>query len=136
MYTSSAPLFGTNGLALVDNTITFAKNKCEIYKSDIVALSNPVNGRFFVTNSQETPILRVSDDRFSDAASFKTAMDGVMAIFKLKEYVVYTLTPTEIKSLLGDNNVWVDCGNTEVTYRADTKLYIDKKIAEVINALS
>ena len=135
-YTASAPLFGGNGLALVNNTIIFAENKCEIYKSDTVTLSNPVNGRFFVANSQATPILRVSDNRFSDVASFKTAMDGVMAIFKLKESVIYHLTPTEIKSLLGENNVWADAGDTEVTYRADTKLYIDKKIAEVVNALS
>ena len=135
-YTSSAPMFGSGGSALVNNTVIFAENKCEIYKSDVVSLSNPVNGRFFVTNSQETPILRVSDDRFSDVESFKTAMDGVMAIFKLKESVVYTLTPTEIKSLLGDNNIWADAGDTEVTYRADTAMYIDKKIAEVINALS
>ena len=56
--------------------------------------------------------------------------------YPLAAPIVYHLTPTEIKSLLGDNNVWADAGDTEVTYRADTKLYIDKKIAEVINALS
>ena len=61
---------------------------------------------------------------------------GAQVCYKLSQAVVYTLTPTEIKSLLGDNNIWADAGDTEVTYRADTAKYIDKKIAEVINALS
>ena len=65
-----------------------------------------------------------------------TPTTGAQVCYKLSQAVVYTLTPTEIKSLLGDNNIWADAGNTEVTYRADTAKYIDKKIAEVINALS
>ena len=36
------------------------------------------------------------------------------------------LTPTEVKSLLGDNNVWSDSGTVEVEYRADTSLVINK----------
>ena len=76
------------------------------------------------------------DDNYTDATAFKTAMSGVQFCYELATATTYTLAPTEIKSLLGDNNIWADAGNTEVTYRADTKLYIDKKIAEVINALS
>lgn len=40
--------------------------------------------------------------------------------------ITYHLTPSEIKSLLGINNVWSDAGDVEVEYRADTKLYINK----------
>ena len=36
------------------------------------------------------------------------------------------LTPTEVKSLLGDNNVWSDSGSVEVEYRADTSIVINK----------
>lgn len=42
----------------------------------------------------------------------------------------YQLTPQEVKTVLGQNNIFADCGNVTVQYRADTKLYIDK----VINA--
>ena len=38
----------------------------------------------------------------------------------------YQLTPQEITSLLGQNNVWADTGDTEVEYRADTTLYIGR----------
>ena len=46
----------------------------------------------------------------------------------------YQLTPTEVRTLLGINNIWADTGNTEVTYPADTKIYIDNKITQAIAA--
>ena len=36
------------------------------------------------------------------------------------------LTPTQIETLLGTNNIWSDAGDVSVDYRADTKLYIQK----------
>ena len=45
--------------------------------------------------------------------------------------IEYTLTTQQINTLLGINNIWADTGNVnKLIYRADTKLYIDKKIAE------
>ena len=52
-------------------------------------------------------------------------------VYELATPVTYQLTPQEIKTLLGVNNIWSDAGNTAVTYPADTKLYIDNKIAEL-----
>lgn len=43
------------------------------------------------------------------------------------EETVYQLTDLQvIDTLYGTNNIWADCGDVEVTYRADTKLYIQK----------
>lgn len=40
--------------------------------------------------------------------------------------IEYNITPQQITTLLGVNNVWNDCnGSTDITYKADTKLYID-----------
>ena len=36
------------------------------------------------------------------------------------------LTANEISTVLGQNNIWNDCGDTTVEYRADTALYIKK----------
>ena len=41
------------------------------------------------------------------------------------------LAPQQIKTLLGQNNIWADTGDVSVDYRADTKMYIDKKFAEL-----
>ena len=55
----------------------------------------------------------------------------LQVVYKLAEPIHYPLTPTEIKTLLGQNNIFADTGNVNVTYRADTELYIDKQIPDV-----
>lgn len=40
------------------------------------------------------------------------------------------LTPEEVTTLLGENNIFADSGNVDVMYRADIQKYIDKKISE------
>lgn len=80
--------------------------------------------------------IQIKDARYSDADEFKTAMQGVMLCYELATPITITLTPTEIKSLLGDNNIWADTGDTTAVYRADTTLYINRKIAEAVSALS
>ena len=53
------------------------------------------------------------------------ATAGQIAICYAIEPVEITLTPTQISTLLGQNNIWSDAGDVDVDYRADTKLYID-----------
>lgn len=58
-------------------------------------------------------------------------------VYPLATPLVYQLTPTEVLSLLGQNNCYNDCGgNTAVKYRADTKLYIDKRLGGNVQTLS
>ena len=78
----------------------------------------------------------IIDSNYSDASAFKTAMNGVQLVYELATPITYQLTPQEITSLLGENNLWADTGNSDVEYRADTKLYITKKITEAVSALS
>ena len=52
-------------------------------------------------------------------------------VYELATPQTITLTPTEVTTLLGDNNIWADCGDVAVLYRADTKAYIDGTIVDV-----
>lgn len=71
----------------------------------------------------------VRDTDYTDVDNFKAAVTGQTICYELETPVSYQLDPTTIKSILGQNNIWADCGDiTELTYRADTKLYIDKQI--------
>ena len=54
--------------------------------------------------------------------------DYVQFVVPLAEPQTYTLTPQTINTLAGVNNVWADSGDCSITYYADTKLYIDKKL--------
>lgn len=112
---------------------------CSALKGDMPKSYRQIEeGCICFSNTPSLPMIRVRSQTFVGLTNeeIKIALSGVQCCLKIKEPIVYTLTPTEIKSLLGDNNIWADAGDTSVTYRADTKLYIDKKIAEVINALS
>ena len=45
--------------------------------------------------------------------------------YQLATPVTYQLTPVQVTSLLGENNIWADTGNTTATFGADIKSYID-----------
>ena len=64
-------------------------------------------------------------------AEFKSAMSGVQLVYKLATPQTYQLTPTEVKTLLGVNNIFANTGDTEIEYRADPDLYIQRKMPEV-----
>ena len=65
-------------------------------------------------------------------AELKTFManNTVTIAYNLETPQTYQLTPQEVKTLLGYNNI-SSTGTVDVIYHADTKLYIDKRIAEL-----
>jgi hypothetical protein len=67
---------------------------------------------------------------------FKTSLTGVDFVYILDTPVIYQLTPREVKTILGENNIFADAGDVSVEYRADIKKYIDKIVATAISALS
>ena len=83
-----------------------------------------VIGNNFISTSYAAMV--VHDEDYTDAETFKTAVSGQMLVFPIKTPVTYQLTPTEVTTLLGTNNIWADTGDCTVEYRADTKLYIDR----------
>lgn len=88
------------------------------------------------TIAQGRRVLFVASGLYADEASFRSALNGVQLCYELAEPQVYHLTPQEVLTLLGTNNVWSDAGEIAVTYKADVQLYIDKRISEAVSALS
>lgn len=96
-------LDNANGILTSDNSIVASKNT-------------------------SAPRLIIRCNSYSDATAFKTAMTGQTVCYELATPTTTQLTPQEVKSLLGSNNIYHDCnGNISVTYKADIGLYIDKK---------
>ena len=67
---------------------------------------------------------------FANVDEFKASLvsNPMQITYKLATPQTYQLDPQTIDLLLGQNNVWTDCGSVEVTYKADVGLYIDKKL--------
>jgi len=73
----------------------------------------------------------IIDHRYSAIADFVTHIADVQMVAKLATPQTYQLTPTEVRTILGGNTIYTDAGDVSVEYIADTKLYIDNKIAEL-----
>lgn len=95
------------------------------YTLTATVFANMPNGTFRGTINDPTLIV-VCDTRFTSAGEFKTAMNGVQLVYELAEPITYHLTPQEVRTLLGQNNVWADTGNSTVEYY--------KRISELVNS--
>ena len=90
------------------------------------------NGTIRYLYGENNNELYICDDNYSDATTFNAAMPGVKFVYELATPVTYSFTPGQVKTMLGVNNLFADCGSiTEVRYPADTKLYIDRRISEL-----
>lgn len=109
----------------------YAKEKtvdgvCDLYTLSTLAYvdNNRENNQISVSSNGGGLLIR--DFRYTDSVELKTAISGHYLVYKLATPLIYQLTPVQVRTLLGVNNVWADCGDTEVEYRADTKLYIER----------
>ncbi len=66
-------------------------------------------------------------------AEFKAFLNNtpLQVCYKIAAPLTYQLTPVEVTTLLGQNTISADMGPVTLRYRADTKLYIDGKFAEL-----
>lgn len=88
--------------------------KCEIYKT--VSYAEMENNdmcisRFFASING----INVKDSRYTDAATYKTAMAGVKLCYELATPLTYQLSPQDIITLVGDNYIWSDSGDVTIT---------------------
>lgn len=89
--------------------------------SDWSAKNGEMRGRDSSTNVAFNTTIATKED-------FKSEMNGHQLCFELATPQTYQLTPQQIQTLIGQNNVWSDAGEVAVTYKADVQLYIGKLI--------
>lgn len=75
-------------------------------------------------NGETLPSTWISDRDVYIQGSAPTI--GAQVVYKPATPITYQLTPTEVATFLGTNNIWADTGDVDVTYRADPKLYIEQ----------
>ena len=80
--------------------------------------STLTNNQFFINDSDfsSTKRICVRDTRYTNATQFKNAMNGQTAIYTLETPQTYQLTPQQVNTLVGTNNVWSEQGNIELSY--------------------
>ena len=80
----------------------------------------------------------IDNEVIADLEAWKTYLGNnhLQVLIPLANKETYQLTPTEVKTLLGVNNIFTDCGTVKVTYRADPTLYGQKQENTVSGILS
>ena len=91
--------------------------------------NNMPNANYGFTTTSAKRYIYLKDNRYTSVDDLVASLSGTQLVYALTKdsIITYPLTQIEIpKTLLGTNNIWTDAGDTEVTYRADTKLYISR----------
>ena len=118
--------------SLVDSILTnSAYIDCEAFKQVAASAGATSDMCIWVTSGGG---LRIKNSNYTDSSAFKTAFTDTQFTYELATPITVQLTATQVSTLLGENNVWSDAGTVSVVYRADTGLYIDKKLAQALNA--
>lgn len=95
---------------------------CDRYK--IVAMYYVTNAGARVDKSISwyPNLIRIADSSYTDETAFKNSLNGAQMVYTFATPTEITLTPTQVTTLLGNNNIFADSGSVEVEYRADTTL--------------
>lgn len=86
-----------------------------------------------IRGSYTAKYIYIKDTRYTSSGKFKSERGDVEIVYMLDTPVTYHFDNIgQLYTFLGTNNVWIDTGAiTECDYPADTRLYIDNKIAEL-----
>ena len=127
----SAGYFYSNTIANLyapnETNISFS-GACEVLK----AIPSATNGAWASVQNNSIGIrigvkrLNIKAYQYASVSDMLTAIGDYYVAYRITDKTTYPLTASQITTLLGTNNIWADCGDVEVEYRADTKLYIQK----------
>lgn len=125
-----------SNMGITGNVVNLSNSMC----SHLVFLSGNV-GQFGTFNASTTNFAVKDGDgtQFADMAAFKAWLatqntNGTplqLCVELATPIATVQLSPTKVKTLLGGNSIFTDAGSVSVDYIADTKLYIDNKVAEL-----
>jgi hypothetical protein len=94
------------------------------FKSEMVV----VIGNCYVTSSGTSLVAVLPDQSITtkESATAWFESNPTTFVYELATPITVTLSAEQLNTLYGTNNIWADTGDVDVTYRADTGLYIDK----------
>lgn len=64
----------------------------------------------------------ICDSRYTTVEEFMESLQDCTIVCKIENPIEYDLTPNEIETLLGENNIWADCGDVTVTLQLPSTL--------------
>ncbi len=119
-YNSSTNVFYTVSLTDLKTGLSYPPLSASIYKTVERAGATQVIDNFSIgvgtSGGFSNTTIIVKDNRYTDPAEFAAAITGQELLYDLDMPEVIDVTPEQITTLIGNNNVWSDSGDVEVTY--------------------
>ena len=134
-YNSGGQVFGSN--QFLPRVLTNGRLLCTQYEwnsTPNITPSSLSDGQISASPFFNRNTVMIKDSRYTDAATFKTAVSGVMLCYELETPTTVTLTPTQVSSLLGSNNIWADSGDVDVVYITSDFIYNELRMNDTIIA--
>ena len=101
-----------------------------IYKAFVGSYTNLLNEdyKFQISNSNSSSSkkLTLRDSRYTDTTTLINNVGNELIVYPLDSQETYQLTPGQVKSILGRNNVWADTGDIKALS------YVRKTVPEMI----
>ena len=125
--TSQGNIFSCNNISDKARNYNFLCNK---YKAVAQPRQNLLNGEIGTYNSTNAlKRLSICDNSFATISDFIASLSSLFIIYEVEKPFTYQLTPTQVSSLLGINNVWNDTnGETEVKYIRDLNTTVNQLV--------
>ena len=89
-----------------------------IYSAESAFVCYPKGTLYFKVNTSITTV--------ADMKAYLSSAGSLQFCYELEEPIEIQLTPHQVNSLYGANNIFADTGNISTEYRADTTLYINR----------
>ena len=95
----------------------------------VVLTENGINLK--IVNASYVVCLASENPDISSSTNMNTLFpSGSKMCFEMETSTTFSVTPVDITALVGENNIFADSGDIEVSFKMGVQEYIDKKIAE------
>jgi hypothetical protein len=82
---------------------------CSCYETNIDSSAFYKDGT--ICNLSTPNRIMIITSLYSNLTDFQNSLSGQTAVYELAEPITYHLTPTQIRTLVGNNNIWADTGD-------------------------
>lgn len=120
-----------NGYAPLNDYTYLADARCSSFKlMTRQELYTSTNDNAFSIHKTNTTYLSVRCNAYTTASDFKSAVNGVTLAYRQATSNEVTLTPTEVNTLLGQNNIWADSGDVTVEIGQNPYILVNPTLFE------
>ena len=86
---------------------------CSAYRTDSKEFDLVTNNKAVFVNKSNANVVLIDTD-YTNANELKASLSGVQFVYELATPLTYQLTPIMVRTLLGNNNIYADCGAIDV----------------------